>query len=78
MYTSSIITSCNPHSSQLCLENTYDYISKKTDEVYDKYGNSDQNCESSMIAYWKKLIFLIVMEIKVDRTFYDPIFNKYG
>ena len=59
------------------MHNTYDFISKKTDEVYEKYGSTEQNTEYSKISYWKKLIFLIVVEIKVDKNHYDPIFNKF-
>lgn len=62
---------------KLCLENTYDFISTKTDEVYSKYANTEENTEHAKIAYWKKLITLILVEMKEDKMFYEPIFNRF-
>ena len=59
------------------MENTYDYISTKTDEVYAKYSAAEENTEHAKIAYWKKLITLILVEMKEDKAFYEPIFNRY-
>jgi hypothetical protein len=59
------------------LETTYDFISTKTDEVYAKYANAEENTEHAKIAYWKKLITLILVEMKEDKMFYEPIFNTY-
>ena len=59
------------------MENTYDFISTKTDEVYSKYANTEENTEHAKIAYWKKLITLILVEMKEDKMFYEPIFNRF-
>lgn len=59
------------------MENTYDFISTKTDEVYAKYANAEENTEHAKIAYWKKLITLILVEMKEDKMFYEPIFNRW-
>ena len=66
-----------PPQLQACLVKTYYFISKRTDEIYaSEYKNTEPLNEHPKTAYWKKLIFLIILDIRMDKKFYDPVFRS--